>query len=166
MKLTPLFAAALGLSAVAFPATAGTGHVQVVAASPAQGSKVAAPRSLSLTFNEAQQPSAVGVSVVMTAMPGMANHGEMVIRNFTPSWSKDGRTVTLSLRQPLFGFLGRVYPKADWAPRISQGKDTLYKHAIEGFNGAKGNMPARGGSTTLSDDEVKSAVDYMVALSN
>lgn len=56
--------------------------------------------------------------------------------------------------------------KADWAPRISQGKDTLYKHAIEGFNGAKGNMPARGGSTTLSDDEVKSAVDYMVALSN
>ena len=101
MKLTPLFAAALGLSAVAFPATAGTDHVQVVAASPAQGSKVAAPRSLSLTFNQAQQPSAVGVSVVMTAMPGMANHGEMVIRNFTPSWSKDGRTVTLSLRQPL-----------------------------------------------------------------
>lgn len=102
MKLTPFFfAAALGLSAVAFPATAGTGHVQVVAASPAQGSKVAAPRSLSLTFNEAQQPGTVWVSVVMTAMPGMANHGEMVIRNFTPSWSKDGRTVTLSLRQPL-----------------------------------------------------------------
>ena len=101
MKFTPLFAAALGLSAVAFPATAGTGHVQVVAASPAQGSKVAAPRSLSLTFNEAQQPGTVWVSVVMTAMPGMANHGEMVIRNFTPSWSKDGRTVTLSLRQPL-----------------------------------------------------------------
>lgn len=101
MKLTPLFAAALGLSAVAFPATAGTGHVSVVAANPAQGSKVSAPRSLSLTFNEAQQPSAVGVSIVMTAMPGMTNHGEMVIRNFTPSWSKDGRTVTLSLRQPL-----------------------------------------------------------------
>jgi len=83
MKFTPLLAAALGLTAVAFPATAGTGHVQVVAASPAQGSKVSAPRSLSLTFNEAQQPNAIGVSVVMTAMPGMANHGEMIIRNFT-----------------------------------------------------------------------------------
>ena len=101
MKFTPLLAAALGLTAVAFPATAGTGHVQVVAASPAQGSKVSAPRSLSLTFNEAQQPNAIGVSVVMTAMPGMANHGEMVIRNFTQAWSKDGRTLTLSLRQPL-----------------------------------------------------------------
>lgn len=56
--------------------------------------------------------------------------------------------------------------KADWAPRIAQGKDTLYKHAIEGFNGAKGAMPARGGSTSLSDDDVKSAVDYMVGLSS
>jgi cytochrome c5 len=36
--------------------------------------------------------------------------------------------------------------KADWGPRIAQGKDTLYKHAIEGFNGAKGAMPARGGN--------------------
>jgi len=52
--------------------------------------------------------------------------------------------------------------KADWGPRIAQGKDTLYKHALEGFTGAKGMMPARGGSTTLSDDDVKSAVDYMV----
>ena len=56
--------------------------------------------------------------------------------------------------------------KADWEPRIAQGKDVLYKHALEGFNGAKGAMPARGGSTTLSDDEVKAAVDYMVGLSS
>ena len=55
--------------------------------------------------------------------------------------------------------------QADWGPRIAQGNDTLYKHAIEGFTGAKGMMPARGGSTTLSDDEVKAAVDYMVGLS-
>ena len=55
--------------------------------------------------------------------------------------------------------------KADWAPRIAQGMDVLYQHSIEGFTGAKGMMPARGGSTTLSDDEVKASVDYMVALS-
>ncbi|MEJ6006253.1 c-type cytochrome [Paucibacter sp. AS339] len=55
--------------------------------------------------------------------------------------------------------------KADWGPRIAQGKDTLYKHAIEGFTGAKGMMPARGGGSTLSDDEVKAAVDFMVAKS-
>lgn len=55
--------------------------------------------------------------------------------------------------------------KADWGPRIAQGNDVLYKHALEGFTGAKGMMPARGGSATLSDDEVKAAVDYMVAQS-
>jgi len=31
--------------------------------------------------------------------------------------------------------------KADWGPRIAQGKDMLYKHALEGFTGAKGVMP-------------------------
>ena len=52
--------------------------------------------------------------------------------------------------------------KADWGPRIAQGKDTLYKHAVEGFTGAKGMMPPRGGGSTLTDDELKAAVDYMV----
>jgi len=52
--------------------------------------------------------------------------------------------------------------KAAWAPRIKQGKDTLYKHSIEGFMGKAGMMPARGGSAA-SDDEVKAAVDYMVS---
>lgn len=51
--------------------------------------------------------------------------------------------------------------KADWGPRIAQGMDTLYKHALEGFTGAKGQMPARGGSPSLTDDEVKAAVNYM-----
>lgn len=55
--------------------------------------------------------------------------------------------------------------KADWGPRIAQGNDTLYKHAIEGFTGAKGMMPARGGGSTLTDVELKAAVDYMVAQS-
>lgn len=51
--------------------------------------------------------------------------------------------------------------KADWGPRIAQGKDTLYKHALEGFTGAKGMMPARGGNSKLTDEEVKAAVDFM-----
>ena len=50
-----------------------------------------------------------------------------------------------------------VGKKEDWAPRIKQGKDTLHKHALEGFN----SMPAKGGNGSLSDDEVKAAVDYM-----
>ena len=53
--------------------------------------------------------------------------------------------------------------KTDWGPRIAQGKDTLYKHAIEGFNGQKGAMPAKGGSPSLSDDDVKAAVDFIAS---
>ena len=52
---------------------------------------------------------------------------------------------------------------ADWGPRIGQGVETLYKHAIEGFTGKKGVMPPKGGSTA-SDDEVKAAVQYMVSV--
>ena len=55
---------------------------------------------------------------------------------------------------------------AEWAPRIGQGNDTLYEHAITGYTGASGMpMPAKGGNPDLSDDAVKAAVDYMVASS-
>ena len=53
--------------------------------------------------------------------------------------------------------------KTDWTPRIAQGKDTLYKHAIEGYQGTKGMMPAKGGNSTLSDADVKASVDYMAS---
>jgi cytochrome c5 len=48
--------------------------------------------------------------------------------------------------------------KAAWAPRIKEGKDTLYNHALHGFNA----MPAKGGNPSLPDADVKAAVDYMV----
>ena len=50
-----------------------------------------------------------------------------------------------------------------WKPRIAQGMDVLYKHAIDGFTGEKGMMPARGGNANLTDDEVKAAVDFMAS---
>jgi cytochrome c5 len=52
--------------------------------------------------------------------------------------------------------------KAAWEPRIAQGIDTLYAHAINGFTGTGGMMPPRGGGT-YTDDEVKAAVDYIVS---
>ncbi len=52
--------------------------------------------------------------------------------------------------------------RAAWAPRIAQGKEILYKHAIEGYDGKQGVMPAKGGRVDLSDELVKAAVDYMV----
>ena len=57
----------------------------------------------------------------------------------------------------------KVGDKAAWADRIAKGNDTLYDHAINGFQGKAGFMPAKGGNAGLSDAAVKAAVDYMVA---
>jgi cytochrome c5 len=53
----------------------------------------------------------------------------------------------------------KIGDHAAWAPRIAQGKDTLYKDAING----KGNMPPKGG-TTWPDATIRMTVDYMVSL--
>lgn len=55
---------------------------------------------------------------------------------------------------------------AAWAPRIAQGNDILYERAINGYTGSSGMpMPAKGGNPSLSDDDVKAAVDYIVSSS-
>ena len=53
----------------------------------------------------------------------------------------------------------KIGDHAAWGPRIAQGKEALYTHAIEG----KGTMPPRGG-TAWPDATIRMAVDYMVAL--
>ena len=52
---------------------------------------------------------------------------------------------------------------AHWDARIAQGVDTLHQHAIEGFKGASGQMPPKGGMAALSDEQVKATVDWMVS---
>jgi cytochrome c5 len=54
--------------------------------------------------------------------------------------------------------------KTAWAPRIAEGKATLYQHALNGYHGNAGVMPAKGGRTDLPDDLIKQGVDYMVSL--
>jgi cytochrome c5 len=50
--------------------------------------------------------------------------------------------------------------KSEWAARIGQGQEMLYASALKG----KGAMPPKGGNASLSDTEVKAAVDYVVGL--
>jgi len=50
---------------------------------------------------------------------------------------------------------------AAWAPRIEQGNDVLFEHATKGFKG----MPPRGGSPQLTDENIKDAINFMVAKS-
>ncbi len=50
--------------------------------------------------------------------------------------------------------------KAKWAPLIKQGKEALYATSIKGKPGT--GMVAKGGNASLSDADVKAAVDFMI----
>jgi cytochrome c5 len=49
--------------------------------------------------------------------------------------------------------------KAAWEPRLKQGNDALVAAVVKG----KGTMPAKGGNASLSEADIKAAVEYMVA---
>lgn len=49
--------------------------------------------------------------------------------------------------------------KFAWKSRIKKGKAALYSSALNGFGG----MPARGGMSSLTDEQVKAVVNYMIA---
>jgi len=51
--------------------------------------------------------------------------------------------------------------KAAWAPRIAKGIDALLQSALNG----KGAMPPKGGAASLSEAELRSAVEHLVGLS-
>lgn len=59
----------------------------------------------------------------------------------------------------------KVGDKVAWESRIAQGIALLYERAIKGFISEGGiiAMPPKGGNLNLTDEEVKAAVDYMVA---
>lgn len=78
--------------------------------------------------------------------PRVERTGEQVYQAVCTSCHQAG-----ALGAPKFG------NKADWAPRIAQGYDTLLQHAIEGIR----SMPPRGGDPDISDIEMARVVAYM-----
>lgn len=51
---------------------------------------------------------------------------------------------------------------AAWTSRVEQGIATLVEHAVNGFQGQTGVMPAKGGNAALSEAEVAAAVKHML----
>jgi cytochrome c5 len=45
-----------------------------------------------------------------------------------------------------------------WQPRIAQGMETVFNHAVNGYN----SMPPKGACISCSDNEIKAAVEYLV----
>lgn len=85
-----------------------------------------------------------------------------------PAMSKNGtelfdQTCSVCHGQGIAG-APKAGDKAAWAPRIAQGKATLYDHALKGYQGKTGVMPPKGGRTDAPDDLVKQAVDHMIQM--
>lgn len=91
------FLLAIALTAVAvLPAQA-----QLVRSAPAAGAAVRAVSQIDLAFAAPVNAATAGAQIVMTAMPGMADHPPMAIKGFTIVPGADGRALRLKLRKPL-----------------------------------------------------------------
>ena len=53
-----------------------------------------------------------------------------------------------------------------WRSRIARGIPNLVSNAIEGYSGALGYMPPRGGNPFLSQEDVAAATYYIVTVSS
>lgn len=93
--LMPIVLAAL----VAVPSGA-LAHAALTGSTPAANSSVAAPTKIVLRFNERLLSATVRTDLVMTGMPGMADHAPMVIAH-TAQMAKDGKSMTLAPRRRL-----------------------------------------------------------------
>lgn len=159
MKMTSL---ALAVSLAVLLSACGNKEENVAAQAPAEAPEAVAPAAPEAAAPEATAPEAAAPEAAPA--PEAAAPAEAVAVA-----SVDGKKIYGNVCSMCHaaGVAGAPKPgdKADWGPRIAQGSDTLYKHAIEGYTGAKGMMPARGGNPNLTDDEVKAAVEHMVSLS-
>lgn len=94
-----LFAAA-AMAIMIAPGIA-SAHTKLVSSSPAANATVAKPTTLSLAFSEKFLAPMSGVELVMTSMPGMANHAPMPIKGFATSVAADGKTMVVTLPRAL-----------------------------------------------------------------
>lgn len=113
---------------------------------------------------ESAQPVPGNVEAARTAPPAQPTAG--ISANKAGS-AQAGQSVfaraCASCHTPGVAGAPRLGDKPAWAPRIAQGSEVLYRRAIEGYQGPRGMMPAKGGVSSLADADVRSAVDYMVA---
>lgn len=121
MKFNPTAAIIATLATLLTPAAA-FAHPKLVAAIPAANATVARTNTVRLTFSEGLMPKLSTATLVMTGMPGTANHPEMKMTGVTSAVAADGKSIVLTSANPLPAGSYR----ADW---VIVGADT---HRITG----------------------------------
>jgi cytochrome c5 len=94
--------------------------------------------------------ASLGLLGLLAAAHALADSGEAVVKARCSLCHEGGA-----------GGAPKIGNRTDWEPRAARGKLALYEVALRGKPDTA--MMARGGFRDLSNDEVMSAVDYMVA---
>ncbi len=123
--------------------------VGTVAATPAPAAPTPAPaKSEPAAAPAAAEPAALAASETKAA--SSARSGEDIFNSTCTACHSTGAAGA-----------PKVGDKEAWAPYIATGMDTMLEFAIKGKNA----MPPRGTCGNCSDDELKSAIEYMVSKS-
>jgi len=114
----------------------------------------------------AAAPAAPAAAAPVAATPAAAAPAPAAPAAAAPATAEAGKTLYSATCVACHGAgiagAPKFGDKGAWAPRVAQGTNVLYDHALKGFQGKAGVMPPKGGSTA-PDADVKAAVDYMVA---
>ncbi len=143
-------AAAAAAPAAAAPAAAAPAAAAPAAAAPAAAAPVAqaAPAAAAPVAQAAPAAAApVAQAAPAAAAPAATIDGEKIYKGTCFACHDVGVA-----NAPKLG------DKAAWSARVATGKDALYHSALNGKN----VMPAKGGNASLSEAEIKAAVDFMV----
>lgn len=100
MKSRHSMLAAIAASALMLAPGAALAHAKLVASTPSANAKVAKATAIQLKFNEKLVASTVKTELVMTGMPGMADHPPMKVA-FSSAMGKDGKSLTLTPKRAL-----------------------------------------------------------------
>jgi methionine-rich copper-binding protein CopC len=89
------------LGAMGIMASPAAAHPKIVSAQPAEGTTGSNVSQISITFSEPLVAAMSGMDVMMTGMPGMANHAPMKMTGVKTSVAADGVTLVAKLPRPL-----------------------------------------------------------------
>jgi methionine-rich copper-binding protein CopC len=101
MRHLPAFAASALAALALVVSPAALAHATLLSSSPAADARTSNVKTLLLTFSESLVEKMSGVDLVMTGMPGMANHSPMKVSGFKTALDADGKTMSITLPRAL-----------------------------------------------------------------
>ncbi len=119
-------------------------------------------KSVAMRIEPLSQEAVVGQDNTALAIKPDAPAGSGVVLPIP----KDGAQVYEQVCSACHGLGIAGAPKAGdvaaWGARVAKGKTVLYDHALHGFTGQAGTMPAKGNRLDIPDAIIEQGVDHMV----